>query len=68
MYGTQKRVKFSLSDFAVGMGKILDINTTSKTTLKKAPAIKSDYEASKSDWEQVGDDLRSGIREYEKQL
>lgn len=64
----QKRAKLSVSEFAIGMGKILDINTIKKTSLKKIPAIKSDSEAFKSDWEQVGDDIRSGIKEYEEQL
>ncbi|EAC8843079.1 hypothetical protein LL50_08315 [Listeria monocytogenes] len=64
----QKRVKLSISEFAMGMGKILDINTIKTSSLKKVPTIKSDSEAFKSDWEQVGDDIRSGITEYEEQL
>jgi hypothetical protein len=51
------------SAFLDGISRVLDI----KTTRKRLTLNQSDTEAIASDWKAVGDDIRWGISEYEKE-
>ncbi|MHC5278928.1 hypothetical protein ACYRFT_01485 [Listeria kieliensis] len=66
MYKTQKNDSFSA--LIMGMGKILDVNYIRISKLKKSPRVKTDYEAVKSDWEEVGGDIEHGITEYKERI
>ena len=61
------RLARSMPSFSRGLARSVDVgNTITEYNFSKT-GEKADFDALKSDWEAVGDDLRHSIQKYAKQ-
>lgn len=59
---------FAMPSFITGIARILDPFGTLNTYNTSSSGEEADYDALRSDWKAVGDDIRYAIRSYKRSL
>jgi len=59
---------FARPGFSEGMGRVLDMGSTTDVYNDNASPEQADAKAIASDWLMVGQDIKNSIYEYERQL
>lgn len=57
---------FAMPSFIRGLSRVLDLGSTVDSYQRSGHVLESDYDALKSDWEAVGQDLYGALDDYGK--